>query len=95
MSLDKDTVRRVAHLARIRVAEEQLDGLSGELNQIIDWVEQLNEVNTDDVQPMTSVASFRLRMRADNVTDGGYPEKVTANAPESDMNFFAVPKVIE
>mgnify|MGYP001947148580 CR=1 FL=1 len=95
MSLDKDTVRRVAKLARIRVDEERLDGLGDELNQIIGWVEQLGEVDTDNVAPMTSVAKQKLRWRADEVTSGGQAEKVTANAPSSDMNFFVVPKVVE
>jgi len=95
MSLDKDTVRRVAKLARIRVDEERLDGLGDELNQIIGWVEQLSEVDTDNVEPMTSVAKQKLRWRDDVVTDGAQAGPVTKNAPESDMNFFAVPKVVE
>lgn len=95
MSLDRETVRRVAKLARIRVDEDRLDDLGRELNQIIDWVEQLGEVDTTDVPPMTSVEKHSLRWRADEVTDGGYPEKVTGNAPATDMNFFAVPKVVE
>ena len=95
MSLDRETVRRVAKLARIRVDDERLDALAPELNTIIGFVEQLDEVNVDGVQPMTSVAKQKLRWRKDEVTDGAQAEKVTANAPESDMNFFAVQKVVE
>lgn len=95
MSLDKDTVRRVARLARIEVAEDRLEALGQELNQIIGFVEQLDEVDTSSVAPMTSVARQKLRWRADEVTSGGQAEKVTANAPSSDMNFFVVPKVVE
>lgn len=95
MSLDRETVRRVAKLARIKVDDERLDALAPELNAIIGFVEQLDEVNVDGVEPMTSVAKQKLRWRADQVTDGGQAVKVTANAPESDMNFFAVPKVVE
>ncbi|MDF1719232.1 MAG: Asp-tRNA(Asn)/Glu-tRNA(Gln) amidotransferase subunit GatC [Minwuia sp.] len=95
MSLDKDTVRRVAKLARIEVAEDRLEALGQELNQIIGFVEQLDEVDTSAVEPMTSVAKQKLRWRADKVTSGGQADKVTANAPASDMNFFVVPKVVE
>lgn len=95
MSLDRETVRRVAKLARIKVDDERLDALAPELNAIIGFVEQLDEVDVTGVEPMTSVAKQKLRWRADEVTDGGQAVKVTANAPESDMNFFAVPKVVE
>lgn len=95
MSLDRETVRRVAKLARIKVDDERLDALAPELNTIIGFVEQLDEVNVDGVEPMTSVAKQKLRWRKDVVTDGDQAEQVTANAPESDMNFFAVPKVVE
>lgn len=95
MSLDRETVRRVAKLARIRVDDERLDALAPELNTIIGFVEQLDEVDVTGVEPMTSVAKQKLRWRTDEVTDGGQAAKVTANAPESDMNFFAVPKVVE
>lgn len=95
MSLDRETVRRVAKLARINVDDDRLDALGAELNQIIGWVEQLGEVDTSNVPPMTSVAQQKLRWRRDVVADGGYPEKVTGNAPAADMNFFAVPKVVE
>ena len=95
MALDKDTVRRIARLARIEVAEDQLGGLSGELSNILGWIEQLNEVPTDDVEPMTSVVDVVLPMREDKVTDGGYQDKVLANAPDGGKGFYAVPKVVE
>lgn len=95
MSIDLATVRRVAHLARIDVAEAELPALAGELNTILAWVEQLGQVNTDGVEPLTSVVSAELPRRADEVTDGGYPEAVLANAPQAEHGFFTVPKVIE
>lgn len=95
MSLDKDTVRNIAFLARIEVPEEELDHLAGELSNIIGFVEQLQELDTDGVAPMTSVAAITLPQRADAVTDGGYQDKVLANAPEADDGFFLVPKVVE
>ncbi|SLN44277.1 Asp-tRNA(Asn)/Glu-tRNA(Gln) amidotransferase subunit GatC [Oceanibacterium hippocampi] len=95
MSLDKATVARIARLARIRVEDEQLEPLRRELNNILGWVEQLGEVDTAGVEPMTSVTPMTLRTRVDAVTDGGYPEKVVANAPDGVEHFFAVPKVIE
>ena len=95
MSLDKATVRRIARLARIAVPEERLDPLADELNNILGWVEQLNEVATDGVPPMTSVVAMKLRWRQDEVTDGDRAETVVANAPEPEQGFFAVPKVVE
>lgn len=95
MSVDKETVRGIAHLARIAIKEDQLEPMAGELNTILDWVEQLGEVDTDGVAPMTSVVEATLRTRADEVTDGGYPDKVTKNAPNGEDGFFAVPKVVE
>lgn len=95
MSVDKDTVRRIAHLARIAVEEKDLEPMAGELNTILDWVEQLSEVNTDDVPPMTSAVAATLRQREDVVNDGGYVERVTINAPEGDDGFFTVPRVVE
>jgi aspartyl-tRNA(Asn)/glutamyl-tRNA(Gln) amidotransferase subunit C len=95
MSVDEKTVRRVARLARIAVPEERLAPLAGELNGILQWVEQLSELNTDKVEPMTSVRPMRLYRRADVVTDGGYAEDVVKNAPRSEDNFFVVPKVVE
>ena len=95
MSVDEATVRRIAHLARIAVSEEQVSALQGELSTILDWVEQLNEVDIDGVEPMTSAVEVSMKMRADEVTDGGYPENVVANAPAKDEHFFMVPKVVE
>lgn len=95
MALDTDDVRKIARLARIRLADDELAPLADELNRIMTWVEQLNAVNTDNVAPMTSFAPQRLPQRADAVTDGGIPEKVLANAPDRVDDFFAVPKVVE
>jgi aspartyl-tRNA(Asn)/glutamyl-tRNA(Gln) amidotransferase subunit C len=95
MALDTDTVRRIADLARIRVADDQLAPMAAELSGIMRWIELLNEVDTEGVAPMTGVADFALPMRDDVVTDGGAPEKVLSNAPERAENFFAVPKVVE
>ncbi len=95
MSLDRATVRTVATLARIRVADDQLDALAGELSRIIGWVEQLAEVDTDGVEPMTSVAQMTLPERADEVTEGNIRDQILANAPEAADGFFAVPKVVE
>jgi aspartyl-tRNA(Asn)/glutamyl-tRNA(Gln) amidotransferase subunit C len=99
MSLDKETVRKIALLARIRVPPEALDGLAAELSNIIGWVEQLNEVETASTAPMTSVADITLPRREDVVTDGDCAEKVLANAPdpkaEGRGGYFLVPKVVE
>ncbi len=95
MAVDRDTVRRIAALARIRVPEAELEKLAAELGNILGWFEQLGEVDTDGVAPMTSVAEMTLRRREDRVTDGGIRDKVLANAPEQHDGFFAVPKVVE
>ncbi|MDQ0346182.1 Asp-tRNA(Asn)/Glu-tRNA(Gln) amidotransferase subunit GatC [Ancylobacter vacuolatus] len=95
MSVDQATVRRVAHLARIAVTEDEVAHLQGELNAILAFVEQLGEVDTDGVEPMTSVIPMTLPLRADVVSDGFYAERVLANAPASEDGFFAVPKVVE
>ncbi|PLS23717.1 Asp-tRNA(Asn)/Glu-tRNA(Gln) amidotransferase subunit GatC [Neptunicoccus cionae] len=95
MSIDKDTARKVAHLARIEVPEDQLDALAGELNGILGFMEQLNEVDVDGVEPMTSVTPMRLKRRADVVTDGDQQDKILSNAPDAREGFFAVPKVVE
>lgn len=95
MAVDRETVIRVAGLARIKVPEGDLDTLAGELSNIIGWIEQLAEVDTDGIAPMTSVADMKLRWRADEVTDGGVQDKVTANAPDPRHGMFSVPKVIE
>ena len=95
MSVDKDTVERIAKMARIRLKEEQKEPLAKELSNILGWVEQLSQLDTEGVPPMTSVAEMRLPLRKDEVSDGGYPDKVTANAPESSHGFYVVPKVVE
>ena len=95
MSLDKATVRKIARLARLRVDEDRLEPLARELNNILGWIEQLSEVDTEDVEPMTSIAAMKLRWRDDRVTDGGQADAVTANAPASDRGCYVVPKVVE
>lgn len=95
MSVNADTVRRIARLARIRISEDEIDNYASELNAILGFVEQLSQVDVEGVEPMTSVTPMDLRRREDKVTDGGYPEKIVANAPLSEDNFFAVPKVVE
>lgn len=95
MSVDTKTVAKIANLARIEVREDQLEPLAGELNNILDWIAQLSEVNTDGVQPMTSAVEVDLPWRSDKVTDGGYRDDILANAPHAEHGFFAVPKVIE
>jgi aspartyl-tRNA(Asn)/glutamyl-tRNA(Gln) amidotransferase subunit C len=95
MSVDKATVVRIAHLARLKVPEEELDGLAGELNNILRWVEQLDELDTAAVPPMASVHDVPMRWRADEVTEGGQAGDIVANAPDAAEHFFAVPKVVE
>ena len=95
MSVTKDDVRKVARLSRIAVPEEKLETLAGELTGIMGWIEQLNEVDIDGVEPMTSVVAANLPMREDVVTDGGIQDQVLANAPKSDVGFFVVPKSVE
>jgi aspartyl-tRNA(Asn)/glutamyl-tRNA(Gln) amidotransferase subunit C len=95
MSIDAATVRKVARLARIAEPEERLEPLAKELSGILNWIEQLNEVDTDGVEPMTSAVHTPLPMREDVVTEGGDPAKVLSNAPKTVNNFFVVPKVVE
>ncbi len=95
MAVDQATVRRIAHLARIAVTDDEVVHLEGELNAILHWVEQLGQVETSGVEPMTSVVHVQREMRADEVTDGGYAEKIVANAPLKDGHYFTVPKVVE
>ena len=95
MSIDKATVANIARLARIYVAEDRRAALAGELSNILGWVEQLGEVDTDDVAPMTSVVEMRLPERDDVITDGGCRDDVLANAPETEAGFYVVPKVVE
>ena len=95
MAIDADTVRKVAKLARIREPEERLEPLAREISGIMAWIEQLNEVDTDGVEPMTSAVSVPMPMREDVVTEGGDAAKILANAPKTDKGFFVVPKVVE
>jgi len=95
MSVDADTVRKVAKLARIAVQEHEVEPFARELSGILDWVEQLQEVDVTDIEPMTSAVPMRLKRRADAITDGNRRDDILANAPESREGFFAVPKVVE
>ena len=95
MAIDRETARRVAHLARIEVAESDLDHVAKELSSILGWIDQLAAVDVEGVEPTAAVMPMPLRWREDVVTDGGYRERVLANAPETRDGFFAVPKVVE
>jgi aspartyl-tRNA(Asn)/glutamyl-tRNA(Gln) amidotransferase subunit C len=95
MSVNRETVRRIAKLARLGLDEDQAAAMEAELNALLSWVEQLQEVNVEGVPPMTSVVEQRLKMREDVVTDGGYAADLMKNAPLSEDNFFVVPKVVE
>lgn len=95
MAVDADTVRRVAHLARIAVAEDEVAGLQGELNAILAFVEQLGEVDVAGVEPMTSVTPMKMRQRPDKVDDGDIADDIVENAPATEDHFFLVPKVVE
>jgi len=95
MSIDTDTARKVAKLARIRVDEVDLPALAKELSGILGFMEQLNEVNVDGIEPMTSVTPMALKRRADVVTDGNIQQQILKNAPDAREGFFAVPKVVE
>ena len=95
MAIDAATVRKVARLARIAEPEDKLEALAKELNAIVTWIEQLGEVDTDGVEPMTSAVAARLPMREDVVTEGGDPARVLSNAPKTVDDFFVVPKVVE
>ena len=95
MSLDPATVRRIAKLARIRVDEVQVEALRTDLNAILGWIEQLNEVDVEGVEPLAGAAQMALRLREDVVTDGGIAEAVLANAPDRNGDYFGVPKVVE
>jgi aspartyl-tRNA(Asn)/glutamyl-tRNA(Gln) amidotransferase subunit C len=95
MQVDQATVRRIARLARIKITDAEAQGLEGELSGILKWVEQLGEVATDGVEPMTRVVPIELKKRKDVVCDGGIAEEVTRNAPMAEDNFFVVPKVVE
>ena len=95
MSVDAATVRRIAHLARIAVADDEVEHLRGELNTMLAFVEQLSEVDVSGVEPMTSVTPMAMKTRTDEVTDGGIAEDIVRNAPATEDHFFLVPKVVE
>lgn len=95
MQINEATVRKIAHLARLKITDEEAKALEGELSAILTWVGELDEVETDGVEPMTSAVETVMKQREDEVTDGGYAERITKNAPLSEDNFFLVPKVVE
>jgi aspartyl-tRNA(Asn)/glutamyl-tRNA(Gln) amidotransferase subunit C len=95
MSIDATTVRRIAHLARVAVADDEVEHLRGEINAILAFVEQLSEVNVEGVEPMTSVTPMAMKKRPDLVNDGGDADAVLRNAPATENNYFLVPKVVE
>ncbi len=95
MSVDAQTVRRIAHLARIAVADDEVERLQGEINAVLAFVEQLQEVDVEGVEPMTSVTPMKMKQRVDVVTDGGIADDIVKNAPATEDNFFLVPKVVE
>lgn len=95
MQVDEATVRRIARLARIKITDEEAKGLETELSGILDWVKQLDEVDTSAVEPMTRVVPIELRRRTDEVTDGEIADDITKNAPMTEDNYFVVPKVVE
>lgn len=95
MTIDSATVAKIAHLARLKIPAEEQKNLAGELNKILEWIAQLEEVNTENTEPLASVNDAFLRGREDKVTDGGKPEEILANAPAKTADFFTVPKVIE
>lgn len=95
MKVDQATVRHIARLARLKVSDDEAKNLEQELTSILDWIEQLNEVDTDNVEPMTSSVEMTMKQRDDEVTKGGHPDQIVKNAPSSEDNFFMVPKVVE
>jgi aspartyl-tRNA(Asn)/glutamyl-tRNA(Gln) amidotransferase subunit C len=95
MQVDENTVRRIARLARIKITDEEARSLEGELSGILNWVEQLDEVDTSGIEPMTRVVAQELKQRQDEVTDGEIADQIIKNAPLVDDNYFVVPKVVE
>ena len=95
MSIDSKSVKKVASLARIRMSDEEISNMSPQLSKIIGFVEQLAEVNTDNVEPLANVVDIAPELREDTANDGGYPDKILANAPDETQNYFVVPKVID
>lgn len=95
MSIDKNTVRKVASLAHIEMSEAEIEAMTPKLNGILTWIEQLQAVNTDGVEPLANVANIELHLRADMATDGNCADKILANAPEETAGYFVVPKIVE
>ena len=95
MSVDAATVKRIARLARLQIEDKDIPRLAGELNSILHWIEQLNEVDVKGIEPLTSIVAMKMKKRKDEVSDGHYPQDVTRNAPASEDEFFMVPKVVE
>jgi aspartyl-tRNA(Asn)/glutamyl-tRNA(Gln) amidotransferase subunit C len=95
MSIDSAAVKRIARLARLRLADEDVPRIAGELNSILRWIEQLNEVDVTGVEPLTSIVAMKMKRRQDVVTDGGEPEAILKNAPAAEDHYFVVPKVVE
>lgn len=95
MAIDNETVKRVAFLSRLKVDEDKLEAAKAEFNKILNWIEELNEVNTDNVEPLISVNDTTLRLRDDKVTDGNCADDILANAPQKEYDYFSVPKVVE
>lgn len=95
MAIDNDTVKKIAFLSRLKIEDDKLDATKDEFNKILQWVEQLNEVDTDDVEPLISVNENNLQLRRDEVTEGNQAEAVLANAPQKEYGYFIVPKVVE
>ncbi len=95
MSIDKETVYKIAKLSRIKIDEKDSDKIRSELNSVLDWINELSEVDTDGIEPLSSVTGHKLPQRTDNVTDGDYVDRILKNAPEKSSGFFVVPKVVE
>ena len=95
MAIDTETVKRVAFLSRLKIDDAKIEATEKEFNKILSWIEELNEVNTDNVEPLISVNDTTLRLRDDEITDGNYQEAVLKNAPDKESDYFAVPKVVE
>lgn len=95
MAIDTETVKRVAFLSRLKIDDAKIEATEKEFNKILSWIEELNEVNTDNVEPLISVNDTTLRLRDDEITDGNYQKAVLKNAPDKEYDYFAVPKVVE
>lgn len=95
MAIDNHTVKRIAFLSRLKIEDEKIESTKEEFNKILSWIEELNEVNTDDVEPLIAVNDTTLRVREDVVSDGNYKDEILKNAPSAEYDYFAVPKVVE